>query len=73
MTCTDSNIKIIPPFVQGLAGCFDIAGFFDDITLSIAENDNPLIKDWQAISSDYNNSIKLINEELHGIRKNKRL
>jgi hypothetical protein len=70
MTSTDSNIKIASPFLQGIAGCFDVAGFFENISHPAPENGNPLARDWQAVSSDYNNSMKIINEELYAAKKN---
>ncbi|MDR3608940.1 MAG: hypothetical protein P4L27_00075 [Ignavibacteriaceae bacterium] len=69
MTCTDSNIKIISPFLQGIAGCFDIAAFFDDIIFPVPKEANPLARDWQAVSSDYNNSLKFIHEEFNAAKK----
>ena len=35
MTSTDSNIKIISPFLEGITKCFDFAGFFNDIKLPV--------------------------------------
>ena len=72
MTSTNSNIKIIPPFLEGIAKCFDLAGFFDDFTFPASQENNPLNNDWQAVCSDYNNSIKIINEELYADKKIKR-
>ena len=71
MTSTDSNIKILPPFLEGIAKCFDLAGFFDDFILPAPQDGNPVMKDWQAVCSDYNNSIKIINEELNAEKKSK--
>jgi hypothetical protein len=69
MTSTNSNIKIISPFLEGIAKCFDLAGFFDDFSLSAPLDGNPINNDWQAVGLDYNNSIKIINEELHADKK----
>jgi len=69
MTSTDSNIKIRSPFLEGIAGCFDFAGFLADISFPALRNNNPLNNDWQAVCSDYNNSIKIINEELNAEKK----
>jgi len=71
MTSSNSNIKIISPFIEGIAGCFDLAGFFDDITFPAFQEGNPLINDWQAVGLDYNNSINIINEELNAEKKAK--
>ena len=57
MTSTDSNIKIRSPFLEGIAKCFDFVGFFADISFPALWNSNPLNNDWQAVCSDYNNSI----------------
>ena len=70
MTSIDSNIKIASPFLQGIAGCFDIAGFFDDILHPAPEFCNPIEQDWQAVSLDYNNSMNIINEELYAAKRN---
>jgi hypothetical protein len=69
MTSTDSNIKIRSPFLEGIAKCFDFAGFFNDIKLPVNQKGNPIAQDWQAVCSDYNNSIKIINEELYADKK----
>jgi hypothetical protein len=69
MTSTDSNIKILPPFLEGIAKCFDLAGFFDDFILPAPQEGNPIAQDWQTVCSDYNNSIKIINEELYADKK----
>jgi hypothetical protein len=69
MTSTDSNIKILPPFLEGIAKCFDLAGFFDDFSFPSPHEVNPLANDWQAVCSDYNYSIKIINEELYADKK----
>ena len=72
MTSTNSNIKIISPFLQGIAGCFDIAAAFDDCSLPDSNFDNPILNDWQAVHFDYNNSIKIIDEELNADKKTPR-
>jgi hypothetical protein len=69
MTSTDSNIKIRSPFLEGIAKCFDFIGFFDDISLPALQESNPILNDWQAVGLDYNNSIKIINEELYADKK----
>jgi len=69
MTSIDSNIKIRSPFLEGIARCFDFAGLFNDCSLSPAQNIDPIAQDWQIVCSDYDNSIKIINEELHGDKK----
>jgi hypothetical protein len=69
MTSVDSNFKIRSPFLEGIAKCFDFAGFFNDCTLPPAQNTDPIAQDWLVICSDYNNSFKIINEELHGDKK----
>jgi hypothetical protein len=71
MASIDSNIKKPSPFLQGVAKCFDIAGFLDDFTLPALQDGNPILNDWQAVGSDYNNSIKIINEELYAEKKSK--
>jgi hypothetical protein len=70
MTSIDSNIKIPSPFLQGIASCFDIAGFFDDIRHPAPEFRNPIEQDWQTVSLDYNNSMNIINEEFHAAKRN---
>jgi hypothetical protein len=69
MTSTNSNIKIISPFVEGILGCFDPFGFLNDFTLPLSQNGNSILDDWSAIHQDYNNSIKIINEELNAEKK----
>jgi hypothetical protein len=70
MTSIDSNIKIISPFMQGIASCFDIVGFFENISHPAPEFRNPIEQDWQAVSRDYNNSMNIINEELNAAKRN---
>jgi hypothetical protein len=69
MTSTESNIKILSPFLEGIAKCFDLAGFLDDFSIPPSQEGNPLVNDWQAVCSDYDNSIKIINEELYADKK----
>jgi hypothetical protein len=69
MTSIDSNIKSISPFLQGLAGCFDIASFFENVSFPAPKDANSLARDWQAVSQDYNNSLNLINEEFNAAKK----
>jgi len=69
MTSTDSNIKIRSPFLNGIAACFDFAGFLDDITFPALQYHNPILNDWQAVGLDYNSSIRIINEELNAEKK----
>jgi len=69
MTSTDSNIKIRSPFLEGIARCFDFAGLFNDFTLPPNQAADPIAQDWQAVCSDYDNSIKIINEELNADKK----
>ena len=69
MTSIDSNIKIISPFLEGIVGCFDLAGVFDDFNFPALQNNNPILNDWQAVHLDYNNSIKIIDEELNADKK----
>jgi len=45
MASTNSNINIIFPFLMGIVECFDLAGFFNDLTLPVSMEVNPLIKD----------------------------
>jgi len=72
MTSTNSNIKIISPFLLGIAGCFDFAGAFDDYSIPATQFDNPILNDWQAVHLDYNYSIKIIDEELNADKKTPR-
>ena len=69
MTSIDSNVKIISPFLEGIAGCFDLAGAFDDFNFPAPQDNNPILNDWQAVHLDYNNSIKIIDEELNADKK----
>jgi hypothetical protein len=69
MTSINSNIKIRSPFLEGIAGCFDFAGFFIDSPLPMPLDNDPIAQDWQAVCSDYDNSFKIINEELNADKK----
>jgi hypothetical protein len=71
MTSIDSNIKIRSPFLKGIAACFDFACFWDDINLPALQDYNPILNDWQAVGLDYNDSIKIISEELNAEKKTK--
>lgn len=69
MTSTNSNIKIVHPFIEGIARNFDLFGFFDDFSLPPPSDNLSLLKDWRAIHLDYNNSLKVFNEELNDNQK----
>jgi hypothetical protein len=69
MTITNSNIKIISPFFERIARNFDLLGFFDDFALPPPSDNIALLQDWRAIHLDYNNSLKVFNEELNANQK----
>lgn len=62
--------SIISPFLEGIARNFDFAGSIVDFPGPPSKDNDALIGDWQLVGSDYNNSIKIINEELNGGKKN---
>ena len=62
--------SIIFPFMEGIARNFDFAGSIVDFPGPPIKDNDALIGDWQKVGSDYNNSIKIINEELNGGKKN---
>jgi hypothetical protein len=61
--------SVISPFLEGIARNFDFAGSIVDFPGPPIKDNDALIGDWQKVGSDYNNSIKIINEELYGTEK----
>ena len=61
--------SVISPFLEGIAKNFDFAGSIVDFPAHSLKDNDALIGDWQKVRSDYNNSIKIINEELNGTEK----
>ena len=61
--------SIISPFMEGIARNFDFAGSIGNFPRPPVKDVDALISDWQMVGSDYNFSLKMINEELNGIKK----
>ena len=61
--------SVISPFLEGIARNFDFAGSIGNFPYPRLKDADALISDWQMVGSDYNNSIKIINEELNGTEK----
>jgi hypothetical protein len=61
--------SIISPFMDGIARNFDFAGSIVDFPAPSLKDNDALISDWRMVGSDYNNSLKIINEELNGTNK----
>jgi hypothetical protein len=59
----------ISPFMEGIARNFDFAASIVDFPSPSPKDAEALTGDWQKVCSDYNNSIKIINEELNGTQK----
>lgn len=55
----------ISPFLEGIARNFDFAGSIRNFPRPRLKDADALISDWQMVGSDYNFSLKMINEELH--------
>jgi hypothetical protein len=60
---------VISPFLEGIARNFDFAGSIVDFPAPSLKDNDALIRDWRMVGSDYNNSLKIINEELNGTNK----
>jgi hypothetical protein len=63
-------VRNISPFLEGVARNFDFANTIDDSIPVSAGGEDPIVNDWRAIGSDYQNSVKIISEELNGSKKN---
>ena len=61
--------SVISPFLEGIARNFDFAGSIVDFPGPPIKDNDALISDWQMVGSDYNISLKMINEELNGSKK----
>jgi hypothetical protein len=61
--------SIISPFMEGIARNFDFAGSIGNFPRPNLKDADALISDWRMVGSDYNNSLKIINEELNGSKK----
>ena len=61
--------SIISPFMEGIARNFDFAGSIGNFPHPRLKDADALISDWQMVGSDYNISLKMINEELNGTQK----
>jgi hypothetical protein len=61
--------SVISPFLEGIARNFDFAGSIVDFPAPSLKDNDALISDWRMVGSDYNNSLKIINEELNGTTK----
>ena len=61
--------SVISPFLEGIARNFDFAGSIVDFPPPSLKDNEALISDWRMVGSDYNNSLKIINEELNGTEK----
>jgi hypothetical protein len=55
--------------LEGIARNFDFAGSIVDFPAPSLKDNDALISDWRMVGSDYNNSLKIINEELNGTTK----
>jgi hypothetical protein len=70
MNHNHSNTNTISPFLEGIARNFDFAGSLDYISPPLKNEENPILNDWMAVGSDYQNSMKIINEEFYGTKRN---
>ena len=61
--------SVISPFMEGIARNLDFAGSIVDFPSPPLKDSDALSGDWQKVGSDYNNSLKIINEELNGTQK----
>jgi hypothetical protein len=61
--------SIISPFLEGIARNFDFAGSIANFPAPSPSDNDAIINDWRMVGSDYNNSLKIINEELNGTQK----
>jgi hypothetical protein len=61
--------SIISPFMEGIARNFDFAGSIGNFPRPHLKDADALISDWQMVGSDYNFSLKMINEELNASKK----
>jgi hypothetical protein len=59
----------VSPFLEGIARNFDFACSMDVFPLPPPQDNDPNLYDWQMVSSDYDQSIKIIDEELNDIKK----
>jgi hypothetical protein len=58
----------VSPFLEGIARNFDFAGCMHDFPGSPSKDHVALLNDWKMVGADYKNSLKIINEELHGTK-----
>ena len=61
--------SVISPFLEGIARNLDFAGSIGNSPGPPVKDNDALISDWRMVGSDYNNSLKIINEELNGTPK----
>ena len=61
--------SILSPFLEGIARNLDFAGSIRNSPGHPANDSDALTGDWQMVGSDYNISLKIINEELHVTQK----
>jgi hypothetical protein len=69
MNLLKSVKSVISPFLEGIARNLDFAGSIDDSPGPPLKDNDAIISDWQMVGSDYNNSLIIINEELHGTKE----
>lgn len=69
MNLLKSAKSVISPFLEGIARNLDFAGSINDSPGPPIKDNDAIISDWHMVGSDYNNSLIIINEELHGTQK----
>jgi hypothetical protein len=62
-------ISAVGFFLEGAARIFDFAGVMNEENLHETQDAAAINKDWRAVGGDYNNSNKIISEELNGLKK----
>jgi hypothetical protein len=65
-----NHIPKLSPFLEGIARNFDFAGSIDHLSPPLENDKDPILNDWQAVASDYQDSLKIMNEVLNGNKKN---
>jgi hypothetical protein len=70
MTNSQVNNRNIPPFLEGVARNFDFACSIND-PLPLSEGgEDPIVNDWKAVGSDYQDSMAIMQKELNGSKRN---
>ena len=69
MNRINTKKNFISPFLEGVARTFDFAGIIDDLSPLPDVQKDPIRNDWKAVASDYQCSVRIINEECNGNKK----